>query len=569
MTAGIEVTGTVTTENTGTGNKSMGKWVKSGAPWVWLNASAVSVSLLLVIGLLTLIAARGMGHFWPAAVYEVVYEDHQGQRTRFAGQITQREQVTGERLLESGIPVAEGVETVERILLKTGNRELGGEDFRWILEPGILQQTRPLSFAVLEREEWGTFFGRVIGLKQDGQVLESKDVWSDFQLKLARAADLREQVRKLEKGDIGAVNYRIEKLRLRERRLQLDGVTSTAPYNELNRRREGFQEEYLHLEEQLTGLSEAINRDTVIMQTSDGTEVELPLYAIIDAWQPNSMSGLERVGHYFRKVWAFITDDPREANTEGGIYPAIFGTILMVLLMTVVVTPFGVIAGVYLKEYARQGLLTRTIRIAVNNLAGVPSIVYGVFGLGFFVYTLGGSIDQLFFEEALPAPTFGTGGLFWASITMALLTLPVVIVSTEEGLARIPRSIREGSLALGATQWETLWRTVIPMASPGIMTGLILAVARAAGEVAPLMLVGVVKLAPSLPLDGNYPFFHPERKFMHLGFHIYDVGFQSPNVEAARPLVYATALLLIIVILLLNMVAIYIRNSLREKYRGL
>jgi phosphate transport system permease protein len=281
------------------------------------------------------------------------------------------------------------------------------------------------------------------------------------------------------------------------------------------------------------------------------------------------MSLPAQIGHYFGKAWSFITDDPREANTEGGIFPAIFGTILMVLLMTVVVTPFGVIAGVYLKEYAKQGLLTRIIRIAVNNLAGVPSIVYGVFGLGFFVYTLGGSIDKLFFEAALPSPTFGTGGLFWASLTLSLLTLPVVIVSTEEGLSRIPRSIREGSLALGATQWETLWRTVIPMASPGIMTGLILAVARAAGEVAPLMLVGVVKLAPSLPLDGNYPYLHLERKFMHLGFHIYDVGFQSPNVEAARPLVYATALLLVIVILLLNMVAIHVRNNLREKYKGL
>jgi phosphate transport system permease protein len=242
---------------------------------------------------------------------------------------------------------------------------------------------------------------------------------------------------------------------------------------------------------------------------------------------------------------------------------------LMVLLMAVFVTPFGVVAGVYLKEYARQGVLTRTIRVAVNNLAGVPSIVYGVFGLGFFIYALGGSLDRLFFEAALPSATFGTGGLFWASLTLALLTLPIVIVSTEEGLARIPRAIREGSLALGATQWETLWRTIIPMASPGIMTGLILAIARAAGEVAPLMLVGVVKLAPSLPLDGQAPFLHLDRKFMHLGFHIYDVGFQSPNVEAARPLVYATALLLVLVILLLNIVAIHYRNSLREKYRGL
>jgi len=242
---------------------------------------------------------------------------------------------------------------------------------------------------------------------------------------------------------------------------------------------------------------------------------------------------------------------------------------MMVLLMSVMVTPLGVIAAVYLREYAKQGALIRTIRIAVNNLAGVPSIVYGVFGLGFFVYFLGGNIDALFYPEAAPAPTFGTPGLLWSSLTLAILTLPVVIVATEEGLARIPSAVREGSLALGATKAETLWRTVLPMASPAMMTGLILAVARAAGEVAPLMLVGVVKLAPSLAVDGNWPFLHLDRKFMHLGFHIYDVGFQSPNVEAARPLVYATALLLVLVIIVLNISAITIRNHLREKYRAL
>jgi phosphate transport system permease protein len=272
---------------------------------------------------------------------------------------------------------------------------------------------------------------------------------------------------------------------------------------------------------------------------------------------------------YFANIWEFVSDEPREANTEGGVFPAIFGTVMMVLIMAVLVTPLGVIAAVYLREYAKQGILTRTIRIAVNNLAGVPSIVYGVFGLGFFVYFLGGNIDRLFFPEALPAPTFGTPGIMWSSLTLAILTLPVVIVATEEGLSRIPKSIREGSLALGATKFETLWRTIIPMSSPAIMTGLILAVARAAGEVAPLMLVGVVKLAPSLPVDGNPPFLHLDRKFMHLGFHIYDVGFQSPNVEAARPLVYATSLLLVLVIVLLNFVAIQIRNRLREKYRAL
>ncbi len=226
-------------------------------------------------------------------------------------------------------------------------------------------------------------------------------------------------------------------------------------------------------------------------------------------------------------------------------------------------------AAVYLHEYAGKNSLTKIIRIAVINLAGVPSIVYGVFGLGFFVYTLGGSLDQLFYPEALPSPTFGSPGVIWSALTLAILTLPVVIVSTEEGLARIPSTIRQGSLALGATQAETLWRIVLPMASPAIMTGLILAIARAAGEVAPLMLVGVVKLAPTLPMDGNFPYLHVERKFMHLGFHIYDVGFQSPNVEAARPLVYATSFLLVTVIVGLNLTAIGIRNHLREKFRSL
>ena len=281
------------------------------------------------------------------------------------------------------------------------------------------------------------------------------------------------------------------------------------------------------------------------------------------------MTLLSKIGFWFHQIGKFVSDDPREANTEGGVFPAIFGTVFMVLLMTVIVTPLGVVAAVYLHEYAGKNALTKFIRIAVINLAGVPSIVYGVFGLGFFVYVLGGSIDKLFYAEALPSPTFGSPGVIWAAITLAILTLPVVIVSTEEGLSRIPSAVRHGSLALGATKAETLWRIVLPMASPAIMTGLILAIARAAGEVAPLMLVGAVKLAPTLPMDGNFPYLHVERKFMHLGFHIFDVGFQSPNVEAARPLVYATSFLLVTVIVGLNLTAISIRNHLREKYRAL
>ncbi len=549
----------------------LGKWIHTGAPWVWLNAAAVSASILLVGGLLLLLTLRGTGHFWPTAVHEFISLDEQGAQTRLVGQIREMEHVPMERVGDQAAFLVGQDGMVTRILLKTGNRDLSGQDFRWILQEQVIQQNTPLSMAVLERQEWGVFFGYVIGLKTAGVLLESRDVWTDFQQMLDRVSRLRDEIEQLEKDEIGSINYGLERLRLKQRRLQLDGVDSPEAYADIERQRQALQQQYQSLEVRLQALHESMQQDSVVMRTAtdEGSDRELPLSSIIDAWRPNVMSTAARLGHFFRHLWSFITDEPREANTEGGIFPAIYGTILMVLLMTVFVTPFGVVAGVYLKEYARQGLLTRTIRIAVNNLAGVPSIVYGVFGLGFFVYTLGGGIDRLFFEAALPAPTFGTGGLFWASLTMSLLALPIVIVSTEEGLARIPRSIREGSLALGATQWETLWRTIIPMASPGIMTGLILAVARAAGEVAPLMLVGVVKLAPALPLDGNYPFLHMERKFMHMGFHIYDVGFQSPNVEAARPLVYATAMLLVMVILLLNIVAIRMRNHLREKYRGL
>jgi phosphate transport system permease protein len=274
------------------------------------------------------------------------------------------------------------------------------------------------------------------------------------------------------------------------------------------------------------------------------------------------------MGVYTARLWEFVWDDPRESNTEGGVFPAIFGTVMMVMLMSIMVVPLGVMAALYLREYARDGWAVRLVRVAVNNLAGVPSIVFGVFGLGFFVYTLGGSLDALFFPEKLPTPTFGTGGILWASLTLALLTVPVVIVATEEAIASVPRSLREASLALGATKWQTIREVVLPGAMPGILTGLILAMARGAGEVAPLMLTGVVKLAPSLPLDAQAPFLHLDRKFMHLGFHIYDVGFQSPNSEAAKPMVYMTALLLLLVVMALNLFALRLRRRLRERLGG-
>jgi phosphate transport system permease protein len=290
--------------------------------------------------------------------------------------------------------------------------------------------------------------------------------------------------------------------------------------------------------------------------------------ALVRFYPANDLSFADKVGIYFSRWAEFLGDEPREANTEGGVLPAIFGTAAMTLLMVIAVAPFGVITALYLREYAKQGRLVSIVRISVNNLAGVPSIVYGVFGLGFFAYALGGSIDALFYPERLPSPTFGTGGLLWAALTLALLTVPVVIVATEEALAAVPRSMREGSLACGASKWQTIRNIVLPRAMPGIMTGIILAMARGAGEVAPLMLVGVVKLAPELPIDGIFPFVHLERSFMHLGFHIYDVGFQSRNAEAGKPMVFVTTMLLITLIFLMNVTAIVIRNRLRRKFVG-
>lgn len=557
---------------------SASKWFSSGTPFVWLNAGAVAISILMVVGLLGLLTVRGMAHFWPTDVMQANYAPPVAfgsvMSTEVLGEEVETESVSSIQIASSGIPVDESIPTYERELVKLGNRDVTGADFAWLLSRYISDIRYPANVVVLERREWGNFYGFLSGVKESGErVVEGAGddaaLWDEFEQRLSRTLAIHDEIYRIEKQEIGEVNYALERLRLNQRGLELDGAFDAETKAEFAAQREELDAEYALLQQDLVVLNQTIERDSAQFLAANGAEVEVEFADIVRAYRPNQMGFAEKLLTYFAKLGEFLTDEPREANTEGGISPAIFGTVMMVLLMSVFVTPFGVVAAVYLREYARQGFVTQAIRIAVNNLAGVPSIVYGVFGLGFFIYIIGAEVDQLFYPEALPAPTFGTPGLLWASLTLALLTVPVVIVATEEGLARIPRSVREGSLALGATKFETLWRVVLPMASPAMMTGLILAVARAAGEVAPLMLVGVVKLAPSLPLDGNYPYLHLDQKFMHLGFHIYDVGFQSPNIEAARPLVFATALLLVIVIAGLNLSAVALRNRLREKFKSL
>jgi len=546
----------------------MKTWFKSGSPWIWLSASAVSMSLIMVVGLIGLIAIRGLGIYWPSEIHQIDVQKVDGSSEVLIGEIYDSEIVSRGRLEGAGIKLEGDEQFFDRTLYKVGNREIYGVDFKWVLNDKIKSEVYPQDIVVFERREWGNLYGFIENVKENNVVKPVTDVWSDFQSRVERALDLHDEIKVIEKHEIGRINAALERLRLKAKKLELTGSLTPEKIIEIEADTAAQNKIYEGLQGRLAALYAEIKRDQVVVKVASGQSVDISISEVVRTWMPNNMGVFEKIGFYATSAWLFVTDEPREANTEGGIFPAIFGTVMMVIIMSIIVTPFGIVAAVYLKEYASQGFITRTIRIAVNNLAGVPSIVYGVFGLGFFVYFLGGNIDQLFFPEALPAPTFGTPGILWASLTLAILTVPVVIVATEEGLSRVPKNIREGSLALGATKWETLWKTVLPMASPAMMTGLILAVARAAGEVAPLMLVGVVKLAPTLPLDMTFPYLHLDRKFMHLGFHIYDVGFQSPNIEAARPLVYATAFLLVVVIVFLNLAAISVRNRLREKFKG-
>ena len=538
----------------------MKSWFRDGEHWIWLNAGAVAINVIMVVGLLLVILIKGMGHFWPSTVYSITY-DKDGTQQVVAGSIVSDSMVKNAN--------DNSAEDRRRYFIKVANRKLYGADFRWLWFDEITDQTIPENIVVLERTEWGDFYGYFDALVQSENEVTGEEGWKQFIDTQTKVVTLAEELISIRKSEVSRINARLEKLRLKQRKLELDGEDTPAKIQEIEQEQIALKAEY----QQVVGTMDGIiltmkGLGHARFRTASGELVDIALSDIINVHLPNQMNLLQQIGYYCARFWDFVTGQPREANTEGGIFPAIFGTVAMVFLMTIIATPFGVVAAVYLREYAKQGIVVRLIRISVNNLAGVPSIVYGVFGLGFFVYFLGGNLDKIFYPEVLPAPTFGTPGLLWASATLALLTLPVVIVSTEEGLARIPRSLREGSLALGATRYETIKNVIIPMASPAIMTGVILAIARAAGEVAPLMLVGVVKLAPDLAVDAVAPFVHLERKFMHLGFHIFDLGFQSPNVDAARPLVFATSFLLVIVIIVLNLSAIWVRNKLRERYKA-
>ncbi len=543
-----------------------------GEPFVWIMGAALVAGLAMITGFLAFIFYVGALTFWPAPIEFVTTLD--GKLT--AGEVFRSEtyKVPDEQLqtrsADIRAKIAKNLGMGERTLYRVGNYDLFGEDFVWISEFDKKSVAFPKDIYLVERMEWGPFIGRIKEIDLAGAKTTSPA------LATISAAHKASEVRRaaidrLDKVEIAEINRKIEDLRLVSRRAVLDhGAGSRearAAEANLVKETARLEAEFKVLGAKVAALRQTDESFTATLEAVDGQSKTLALSNFVRFYPANDLSNQEKWSIYLSRWFEFITGPPREANTEGGVLPALVGTLTMMVLLSLAVAPFGVVTALYLREYAKQGPLVSFIRICVNNLAGVPSIVYGVFGLGFFCYIVGGSIDQIFFPEKLPAPTFGTGGMLWASLTLALLTVPVVIVATEEALSAVPRSMREGSLACGASKWQTIWRIVLPRAAPGIMTGLILAMARGAGEVAPLMIVGVVKLAPELPIDLSAPFVHLERSFMHLGFHIYDVGFQSRNSEAGRPMVFVTTLLLITLVLILNAFAIFVRNRLKKAYQ--
>ncbi len=521
------------------------KFWQEGEPFVWASGAALTLILILTFYLLFIIFRNGIAVYWPAS--QVLFEMTDG--TTYLGEVVKDDEQ----------------ETSLRHQVKIGNRDLYSLDFTWLDAAQVSKRSEPVDAVVLERHEYGNFHGFLSSLHLPTLIVAEGPLWQRFQAALAALGPDYATLKKTQK-EISALNHRLEVIDKKIAKRTHGGDDTSPELLALQKNKADLYQQFDLLVADLDLLQNSLHKNNAVFKDASGREQVIPLTSIVRAYQPNAMSVFAKTGLYFTKVWELFFDEPRESNTEGGLFPAIFGTIMLIFIMSIFSFPLGVLAGIYLREYAKEGLLVRLVRIAVNNLAGIPSIVYGIFGLAFFVYGIGSSIDQVFFAEHLPAPTFGTGGILWASLTLGLLTVPVVIVATEEALGAIPGGLRESSFALGATKFQTLTRILLPMSSPGIMTGFILAMARAAGEVAPLMITGVVKLAPSLPLDGNYPFFHLDRKFMHLGFHIYDIGFQSPNVEAAKPMVFVTTLLLLGIVVAMTSSAIVLRNKMKKKF---
>jgi phosphate transport system permease protein len=499
---------------------------------VYLCAMCAGVLMLAFIALVGYIVLRGSGFFWPNPIYSLTYEVVDGETQSAYAQM--RSQYTKER--GGWLSISSSTSPYQTQII------LGADKIKSIEKSADVAEVKLLdgrSMLAVPRE---------VATANS----QSEDI-DTLSTNLEKVQQIESQLSVLRDGELSEIHRQLAEF---DRR----GVAEDAPA------RERLLNEYALWQVQIGKLETERDQYALQLLSIDKQQFSIPLSLIQGVTFPTDMSLLQKIGYSMTAFGYFLSDSPKQANTAGGIFPALFGTVIMVLLMTLIVAPFGVLAAIYLHEYAPNNILTSTIRVCISNMAAVPSIVYGVFGLGFLVYVVGGSIDELFFSDVAPSPVLGTPGIFWAAVTMALLTLPVVVVATEEGLSRVPQGLRRGSYALGATKSETIRHTVLPIASPSIMTGIILAIARAAGEVAPLMLVGAVRFAPNLPIDSEFPFLHLDRQFMHLGVLIYDGAFYSQTSPRGASMMFATCSLLLLVVLILNIVAMVLRARLRERF---
>jgi phosphate transport system permease protein len=551
-----------------------------GEPMLWLAGGALAIAVTMIIGLLALVLYQGLLTFWPQKVVQIETDDG----TIYLGEIADRRRYTPQERLLATLPTATA-ERAEREAkahggqldqekIRVENFELSNTHFVWIDNFRVRSSTFPEWALVVERLTNGRFYGLPTAFLIDGQEVASSpaEAWAKYLEFHAEVRDRWQQRVGLEHDELGQLGRREQEARIALKQQELEHGPDSADYAAAQRTLAETEQDVAtqraRIDAQIDRLNQQNTRYVLRLTTGDGQLQELPLEAIVRAYPANQLTTLGNLRVYLSRWREFLLTDPRESS-EGGVYPAIFGTVAMTLTMSLLVVPFGVLAALYLREYAKAGPIVSILRIAINNLAGVPSIVFGVFGLGLFCYVVGADIDQLFFQATLAETgrsTFGTGGILWASLTLALLTAPVVIVTTEEALAAVSSSMREGSYACGASKWQTIHRIVLPRAMPGIMTGMILAMARGAGEVAPIMLVGAVKLAPDLPIDSVFPYVHLERSFMHLGYHIYDLGFHSQNSVAAAAMLFTTTLLLVAIVATLNVIAIWLRSRLRRRY---
>jgi len=579
-----------------------------GEPMIWLTGGALVVALVMIVGLLGMILYQGAGTFWPAPLQAIKTVDGRVM----LGEISSSDYDANQELrwkLRGNDEATSG--RMERWINGSqilDDAALGGGQTQY---PAFIQGRRPEWAAVVDRWQDARVYGVLIGFVEEGKLTadtsaaahekyaaEHGPITHEYQLLRgqlntlqaelpAAAAALKPTVQKLLEQELQSLpESNAQRAALQRAADALAAATGPAVQQSLLTAAAKLPAEKLAVAANSPALTQALTvvqvlarldqlqrtklRLQLFSRTSAGQTLDVSLTNIVNLVLPNQLGWWGKLGVYLGRWGEFVSASPRESNLEGGVFPCIWGTVAMTLIMSLLVSPFGVLAALYLREYAKAGAIVSIIRIAINNLAGVPSIVFGAFGLVFFCTWLGGGLDQLLYSpaELSGGAIFGKGGLLWASLTMALLTLPVVIVATEEALAAVPNSMREGSYACGASKWQTIRNIVLPRALPGIMTGLILAMARGAGEVAPLMLVGAMQSAPALPVDAAPPFVHLDRGFMHLSYHIYSVGFTSPDPAAAQPLVMTSALLLIAIITALNILAVRLRNRLRRRYQS-